>query len=101
MAARSYFGKSAKELTLAEGAMLAGLTKGPSYYGPDRHPDRAQERLAYVLNRLKEDGAITADEVKETSAAVPRLAAFERPRRDSGFYFVDHVGREAKATSGI
>ena len=56
MAARSYFGKSAKELTLAEGAMLAGLTKGPNFYNPDRHPDRAKERLAYVLGRMQADG---------------------------------------------
>lgn len=38
MAARRYFGKSAKELSLAEGALLAGLTKGPSYFSPDRYP---------------------------------------------------------------
>ena len=56
MAARSYFGKPAKELTLEEGALLAGLTKGPNYYNPDRHPGRAQERLAYVLGRMQEDG---------------------------------------------
>ena len=48
IAARSYFGKPAKELTLEEGALLAGLTKGPNYFNPDRHPGRAQERLAYV-----------------------------------------------------
>src|ERR1700720_4225037 len=42
MAARSYFGKSAKDLTVAEGAMLAGLLKGPSFFNPDRHPDRAK-----------------------------------------------------------
>jgi hypothetical protein len=48
LAARSYFGKPAKELTLEEGALLAGLTKGPNYFSPDRHPGRAQERLAYV-----------------------------------------------------
>ena len=44
MAARGYFGKPAKELTLEEGALLAGLTKGPNYFSPDRHPGRAQER---------------------------------------------------------
>ena len=38
MASRSYFGKSAKALTLGEGALLAGLTKGPNYFNPDRHP---------------------------------------------------------------
>ena len=62
LAARSYFGKPAKDLTLEEGALLAGLTKGPNYFNPDRHPGRAQERLAYVLSRLREDGAIPADE---------------------------------------
>src|SRR3974390_155655 len=56
LAARNYFGKPAKELTLEEGALLAGLTKGPNFYSPDRHPGRAQERLAYVLSRLREDG---------------------------------------------
>ena len=42
-----------------EGALLAGLTKGPNYFNPDRHPGRAQERLAYVLSRMQEDGAAT------------------------------------------
>ena len=60
MAARSYFGKPAKELTLQEGALLAGLTKGPNAFNPDRHPGRAQERLAYVLSRLHEDGMLAA-----------------------------------------
>src|SRR5262249_22716740 len=61
MAARSYFGKPAKELTLQEGALLAGLTKGPNAFNPDRHPGRAQERLAYVLSRLQEDGMLAAE----------------------------------------
>src|SRR5262245_19150423 len=52
MAAQSYFGKSAKALTVAEGAMLAGLAKGPNFYSPDRYPDRARERVTYVLNRM-------------------------------------------------
>jgi membrane carboxypeptidase/penicillin-binding protein len=101
LAARSYFGKPAKALTLAEGALLAGLTKGPSYFGPDRHPERAQERLAYVLNRMREDGTVGADETKQAAAGLPRLAFYQRPRRDAGFHFVDHLGREAKALAGI
>jgi membrane carboxypeptidase/penicillin-binding protein len=97
MAARSYFGKSAKNLTLAEGAMLAGLLKGPSYFNPDRHPDRARERLGYVLGRMQEDGVITADQKDNALASPPKPAAFERPRRDSGFHFIDYLGRESKA----
>ena len=97
MAARSYFGKSAKALTLGEGAMLAGLLKGPSFFNPDRHPDRAKERLGYVLGRMEEDGVITAAQKSEALASPPKLVAFERPRRETGFHFVDFVGREAKA----
>jgi penicillin-binding protein 1A len=96
MAARSYFGKSAKDLTLGEGAMLAGLLKGPSFYNPDRNPARARERLAYVLGRMKDDGYITADE-KDKALSPPKLVVFERPHRDSGFDFVDYLGREAKS----
>jgi penicillin-binding protein 1A len=97
MAARGYFGKSAKDLTLPEGAMLAGLLKGPNYYNPDRHPDRARERLAYVLERMQEDGAISVAQKDEALAAPPKFAAYQLPRRDTGFHFVDFVGREAKA----
>ncbi len=97
MAARSYFGKSAKDLSLAEGAMLASLLKGPSYFNPDRHPDRAKERLAYVLGRMQEDGTISTEQKDKALAAPPKLVVFERPRRDSGLHFIDFVGREARA----
>ncbi len=97
MAARSYFGKSAKDLTLGEGAMLAGLLKGPNYYNPDRHPNRAKDRLTYVLDRMQEDGVITAAQKNQALASPPKLIAFTHPHRDSGFHFVDFLGREAKA----
>ncbi len=97
MGARSYFGKSAKDLTLGEGAMLAGLLKGPSFYNPDRHPDRARDRLTYVLERMQEDGVITAEQKNKALASPPKLIAFTLPHRDSGFHFVDFLGREAKA----
>jgi membrane carboxypeptidase/penicillin-binding protein len=101
LAARSYFGKPAKELTLEEGALLAGLTKGPNYYSPDRQPARAQERLAYVMSRLREDGAVSGDEPVRGLPALPEMVAYERPRRDLGFHFVDQVAREAKSVAGI
>jgi membrane carboxypeptidase/penicillin-binding protein len=100
MAARSYFGKSAQDLTAGEGAMLAGLLKGPSFFNPDRHPDRAKERLAYVLGRMQEDGVISAEDKNRALAAPPKLLAFEQRRRDSGLHFVDFLSREAK-TDGI
>jgi penicillin-binding protein 1A len=97
MAARSYFGKSAKNLTLTEGAMLAGLLKGPSFFDPDRHPERAKERRAYVLGRMQEDGVITAEDKDRALAAPPKLVAFGQKRRDSGFHFIDFLGHEAKS----
>ena len=100
MAARSYFGKSARDLTIAEGAMLAGLLKGPSFFNPDRHPDRAKERLAYVLGRMKEDGVVSAEDKDLALATPPNLVAFEQKRRDRGLHFIDFLSREAK-TDGI
>jgi len=101
MAARSYFGKSAKDVDLTEGALLAGLTKGPNYFSPERQPERARERLAYVLNRMKEDGALAAYEADAAAKEWPVLASYERPRRDSGLYMLDQLAREAKATAGV
>ncbi len=101
LAARSYFGKPAKALALEEGALLAGLTKGPNFYNPDRHPGRAQERLAYVLSRLQEDGTVSTQLPARGLPALPTMVAYERPRRDIGFHFVDQVAREAKAVAGI
>jgi membrane carboxypeptidase/penicillin-binding protein len=102
LAARSYFGKAAKDLTVEEGALLAGLVKGPNYFSPDRHPGRAQERLAYVLSRLREDGVIPASASgSRRLPALPTMVAYERPHRDIGFHFVDQVAREAKAVAGI
>src|SRR5262249_7986025 len=70
---------------------------GPSFFNPDRHPERAKERLAYVLGRMQEDGVISAEDKDRAIAAPPKLIAFEPRRRDSGFHFVDFLGREAKA----
>jgi penicillin-binding protein 1A len=102
LAARNFFGKSASALTLQEGAMLAGLPKGPTYYGPDRHPDRAQERLAYVIGRMREDGVPGAAAVDSTKVALPQMVAYTAPaQRDSGYYFLDYMNREARSVAGL
>ncbi len=98
LAARNYFGKPASALTLEEGAMLAGLPKGPTYYSPDRHPDRAQERLTYVLSRMQEDGAAGAAAIDSARVSLPHMVAYaQAQQRDSGYYFLDHVTREARS----
>jgi len=101
LAAQSYFGKPIKNVSLAEGAFIAGLTKGPAYFNPDKHLDRAHERLSYVLGRLKDDGAITAAQATAAEAEKLKFAVVRRNRRDIGFHFVDEVGREAKTVAGI
>jgi len=101
MAARSYFGKPTRALTLAEGALLAALTKGPNYYNPDRQPERAHERMAYVLSRMQEDGAITAEQMQKALAQKPALVAFQLPRQPGGFHFIDHLKQDARAVAGF
>jgi penicillin-binding protein 1A len=101
MAARSYFDKPAKDLNVGEGALLAGLVKGPNFFSPDRQPQRAQERLGYVLSRMQEDNLVGAEEAKLARNAMVHLSPYERVRRDSGFHFVDQVAREAKAVANV
>jgi len=58
-AARVYFGKDLKDVTLAEAAMLAGLPKAPSAYNPVVNPKRAKVRQEYILQRMRELNFIT------------------------------------------
>ena len=101
LAAQSYFGKPTRELTLVEGAFLAGLAKGPSYYNPDRQRARAQERMAYVLSRMQEDGAIDEARYRDAIAQKLEIATLNRQRRDNGYYIVDQLRREAKQLASM
>jgi len=101
MAARSYFAKSARDLTLGEGALLAGITKGPNYYNPVRNAERARERFRYVLGRMQEDQAITAEQNKQALAAFPAIVPDDQIERAPGSYFSDYVGRELAGTSSL
>jgi penicillin-binding protein 1A len=101
VAARSYFGKSARDLTLSEGALLAGITKGPNFFNPARHPDRATERFRYVLARMQENGAITAEEAMHALSAFPDLIPDDKIERAPGSYFADYVARELRATTAL
>lgn len=70
-AAQRYFGKSARDLTLAEGTMLAGLPQAPSIYSPfGSYPELAYRRQEEVLRRMVEDDYITADQATQASHEV-------------------------------
>ncbi len=108
-ASENYFGKSAKDLNLAECAMLAGLPQAPSKYSPFKHRERAQQRQIYVLNRMVEEGYIT--NIQATEAINTQLDI--KPRRNLYVeevpFYTEHVrrylenkyGKEALYTQGL
>jgi penicillin-binding protein 1A len=59
-ASEAYFGKALKDITIAEAAMLAGLPKAPSAYNPISNPKRARSRQLYIIERMQDNGFITA-----------------------------------------
>lgn len=76
-ASERYFGKSARDLTLSEAALLAGLPKAPSRYSPIFRLELSRQRQAYVLGRMVEDGYITEE---ERIRALETELAFKKPR---------------------
>jgi penicillin-binding protein 1A len=89
-----YFDKSVHELSIAEAAYLAALPKGPNNYNPFRHRDEAIARRNYVIDRMMEDGYITAD-AGEKAKKEP-LAVTVRPTGAHTFaaeYFAEEVRR--------
>jgi len=83
-ASENYFGKSARELNLAECAILAGLPQAPSRHSPFRHPERAKQRQIYVLNRMVVEGYITNIQATE---AINKLLDI-KPRRN---WYIEEV----------
>src|SRR6516164_3650648 len=91
-ASEFYFSKPAKQLTLPEAALLAGLAKGPSFYSPINHPDRAQKRRNLVINAMLEDGKITAAEANDGRSAPLSLHIAHDPNSLAP-YFVEEIRR--------
>ncbi|MBU4576156.1 MAG: transglycosylase domain-containing protein, partial [Desulfarculus sp.] len=89
-AARTYFGKSAKDLGVAEAALLAGLVQAPSRYSPLRHPRRARTRQVYVIERMAEEGFITREQAK-TALNQPVDVELHRPKTVMAPYYEETV----------
>jgi len=92
MAARTYFDKKARDLTLGEMAIIAGLPKAPNRYSPINHPELAAKRQRYVLGRMVDEGYITADEAGRALAAPVELRSPADPMRRAPT-FTEHVRR--------
>ena len=74
-ASEAYFDKQLKDLSVAEAAMLAGLPKAPSAYNPISNPKRARARQLYIIERMQENGFITADQAASATAEELKVKA--------------------------
>lgn len=91
-ASQFYFSRPAKQLTLDEAALLAGLPKSPGYYSPINHPDRALKRRNLVINSMLEDGKITAPQAAEARNRPIQLKV-QRDPNSLAPYFVEEIRR--------
>ena len=94
-AADVYFSKNVNDLSIAEGALLAGIIKSPSSYAPHINPENALKRRDSILNSMRGAGVITQNEYNE--AVSEALVLSESTRDHSGSWYTDAVIEEAAA----
>lgn len=94
-AAQVYFGKDVRQLSLAEGALLAGIIKSPSKYAPHLNPEKALERRNLILSSMAEIGAITEEELIYATTETLSLAP-QTQRTRSYEWYMDQVLLEAE-----
>jgi penicillin-binding protein 1A len=102
-AARYFFGKSVRDVNLAEASLLAGLPQSPERLSPRKHPDAAKTRQRYVLGQMAEHGFIDRKTAERVAAEPIRLAKEPLSARGMAAEVVDGVGRllaERDAASG-
>jgi len=94
-AAQVYFGKSAAEMTTPEYTLLVGMLKGPSYYDPFSHPDRAFERRDVVIHQMVKEGLLTEESAQQVHADSLDLKSIESEFR-SGIapHFVEWIRQQ-------
>src|SRR3954451_13760365 len=98
-ASEFYFSKTAKQLTLPEAALLAGLPKGPTYYSPINHPDRVVKRRNLVINAMLEDGKVTNAQADDARSA-PLVLRLAHDSNSLAPYFVEEIRRYLEAKYG-
>ena len=98
-AARAYFGKDVRQLSLGEAALLAGMIRSPNNYSPAVEPARARARRGVVLDRMRALEMISdADRARARRERVGVQVLAGLPR--SAPYFIDHVRRELEQRGG-
>jgi 1A family penicillin-binding protein len=98
-AARTFFGKSASDLDLAESALLAGLPKSPTRYNPYLYFDKAKKRQQVVLERMLAVKTISPIEAQQASTAILKLKPQPSGAR-TGSYFLDTVIKQLEERYG-
>ncbi len=92
-AARVFFSKDLKNISLGEAATIAGMIQSPARYAPDRHPDAARLRRDVVIAAMARDGAVDADSGQTARDLPVEVAAFEGSSNELAPYYVDAVNR--------
>jgi penicillin-binding protein 1A len=92
MASQVYFGKSVRQLNLAEASMLAGLVKGPTVFSPFNNLSKAKERQAVVLMRMEEEGYISKAK-REAAYRQPLYLSSLRKGIEADSYFTEYIRR--------
>ena len=98
-ASEYYFSKHAKDLTLTEAALLAGLPKGPVAYSPVLNPDKALKRRNLVLSEMESDGKITHAQA-DTAEQAPLGLNIAQPEGAVAPWFQEEVRRELEKQFG-
>ena len=97
-AAQTYFGTSARRLSLAQAATLAGVISAPNRYSPVRHPERAAERRSLVLKRMAEVGWIDSSLAASTAEKAVDIVAHQNRRKAP--WALDHAASVLEAELG-
>jgi penicillin-binding protein 1B len=92
-AARIFFGKDLKDISLAEAATIAGMIQSPARYAPDQHPEAARARRDTVIVAMVRDGAVDLEAAQREQTLPINVAAFEGNSSELAPYYVDAVGR--------
>ena len=99
-ASETYFGKPLKNITIAEAAMLAGLPKAPSAYNPISNPKRARIRQQYIIERMLENGFITAEEAETAKQQVLQIKTAAARHQGHADYVTEMVRQAMFAQYG-
>ncbi len=88
---RLYFGKHAKDLSLSEAALIAGLIRAPMYYTPITHPDHALSRRNHVLRRMLAEKYISRQQWEQAANAPIVLGTYKEEAPRIGAYFTEEI----------